>query len=130
MLFSLFYDFSSLQYSVLVILIAMMLSLEILNTSIEEIANLCADRYEPLVRKAKDCAAGAVLVLAISAVAVGLFFFWDFSTIAKIFDFFAGNIPLLVLLVLSVVLAVVFVAYGPTGIKERCFLHRHKNKTN
>lgn len=128
LLFSLFYDFSPVQIALLVVLIALVIAFETLNTCIEELSNLCADRYEPLVRFAKDAAAGAVLVTSLAAAAVGVIFFWNISVIQCIFGFFADNILLLVLLVLSVSASIIFVVLGPTGIKEKFILHRRKSK--
>lgn len=119
LLFSLFYNFSATQTALLIILIALIMFSEIVNTCIEELCNLVCDRYEPLIRIAKDTAAGAVLVLSIAAVAVAVVFFLDFDVIYGIFLFFCANPVLLALLLISAVFSVVFVKLGPVGIKEK-----------
>lgn len=119
LLFSLFYDFSVAQTALLIILIALIMAAEIVNTCIEELCNLISDRYEPLIRVAKDTAAGAVLVLSIAAVAVAAVFFLDFDVLYGIFLFFSDNPFLLVLLLISAVFSVVFVKLGPVKIKEK-----------
>ena len=119
LLFSLFYNFSAAQTALLIILIALIMFAEIVNTCIEELCNLISDRYEPLIRVAKDTAAGAVLVLSIAAVAVAVVFFLDFNVLCGIFLFFCANPVLLALLVISAVFSVVFVKLGPVGIKEK-----------
>lgn len=119
LLFSLFYNFSAAQTALLIILIALIMAAEIVNTCIEELCNLISDRYEPLIRVAKDTAAGAVLVLSIAAAVVAVVFFLDFDVLYGIFLFFFANPVLLVLLVISAVLSVVFVKLGPVGIKEK-----------
>lgn len=119
LLFSLFYNFSTAQTALLIILIALVIAAEIVNTCVEELCNLVADRYEPLVKVAKDTAAGAVLVLSIAAAAVAVVFFLDFDVLYGIFLFFMSNPVLLVLLVISVVFSVVFIWLGPVGIKEK-----------
>ena len=48
---------------------------EALNTSIEFLVNLLSPDFHPLAAKAKDVAAGAVLVAAIGALIVGGFVF-------------------------------------------------------
>ena len=48
---------------------------ELLNTSIEATVDLVTSEVHPLARTAKDCAAGAVLVSAITAVVVGVLLF-------------------------------------------------------
>lgn len=128
MMFSLFYDFSPTQTALLIVLVAAVIALETLNTCIEELSNLCADRYEILVRFAKDAAAGAVLVVSLSAVAVGIIFFFDLTVIRKILCFFADNILFLALLALSAVLSVIFIVLGPVGINEKWILYRRKFK--
>ena len=48
---------------------------EMLNTAIETIVDLVSPNINPLAKKTKDIAAGAVLVLAIGALVVGLIIF-------------------------------------------------------
>lgn len=126
--FSLFYNFSPTQIALLIVLVATVIALETLNTCIEELSNLCADRYEVLVRFAKDAAAGAVLVVSLAAVAVGIIFFFDLAVIQRILCFFADNVFLLALLVLSAVASVIFIAVGPVGVNEKRILFRRKFK--
>lgn len=128
MVFSLFYNFSPTQNALLIVLVATVIALETLNTCIEELSNLCADRYEILVRFAKDAAAGAVLVVSLAAVAVGIIFFFDLTVIHRILCFFADNAFLLALLVLSAVVSVIFIAVGPVGINEKWLIYRRKFK--
>lgn len=117
-LFSLFYNFSAVQWAILIILMGLVMALEVLNTCIEELCDLYTDRYEPLVKLIKDGAAGAVLVMSAAAAVVAVIFFWNIDIISSIITFFATNILLLVLLVMSTVLAVIFVLLGPVGIKN------------
>ena len=128
LLFSQFYDFSAVQIAILVILIASVMVAEIFNTCIEELGNLAADHYEPLIRSSKDAAAGAVFVISVAAVIVAVVFFWDISVFLQIFNYFANNIVMLVLFVLSAILCAVFVWLGPAGIKEKIIQHKLKTK--
>ncbi|UYZ62375.1 diacylglycerol kinase family protein [Hymenobacter weizhouensis] len=48
---------------------------ELLNTAIEAVVNLASPDYHPLAGRAKDVAAGAVLVMALAALVVGLLVF-------------------------------------------------------
>ena len=50
-------------------------SAEALNTAFEFLADVASPEFHPLVKKAKDVAAGAVLIAAIGAVAIGLLVF-------------------------------------------------------
>lgn len=55
--------------------IAFVVSMELINTAVERLADVVSPAWHPLVKKAKDIAAGAVLVAALSAVVVGLLVF-------------------------------------------------------
>lgn len=66
---------SSIEWSVLTLTIAVVLSAEAVNTAIEFVVDLVSPDYHPLAGKAKDVAAAAVLILAIAAVIVGILIF-------------------------------------------------------
>ncbi len=48
---------------------------ELLNTAVEAVVDLVSPEYHPLAGRAKDVAAGAVLVVALAALVVGLLVF-------------------------------------------------------
>lgn len=58
--------------AILVLTIALVISAELFNTSLEAIVDLVSPERHELAKTAKDVAAAAVLVLAIAAVIVGL----------------------------------------------------------
>jgi diacylglycerol kinase (ATP) len=60
-----------------VILVAMVLSLELLNTAVEAIVDLLTVAHHPLAKTAKDAAAGAVLVAAIASALAGYLIFYQ-----------------------------------------------------
>ena len=68
-------DITSTEWAAVLILIAMVLSAEIINSSLENLVNFVSPEYHPLAGKIKDLAAGAVLVIAIISVLVGLIIF-------------------------------------------------------
>ena len=51
-----------------ILLMAAVLAAELLNSAVESLADLVSPEYHPLVARAKDCGAAAVLVLSIAAV--------------------------------------------------------------
>jgi len=61
--------------------IGMVVAAEMLNTAIENVVDLASPEQHPLAGKAKDIAAGAVLICAIVSVVIGLLIFipkgWD-----------------------------------------------------
>lgn len=60
-----------------VILIAMVLALELLNTAVEAIVDLLTVAHHPLAKTAKDAAAGAVLIGAIGSAVAGYLIFYQ-----------------------------------------------------
>lgn len=64
-------DISRLEWVAVVLCIAVVLALEAVNTALEYLTDLVSPDYHPLAGKAKDVAAGAVLVAAIGAAVVG-----------------------------------------------------------
>lgn len=61
-----------LQWSILALTYSLVIAAELLNSAIEALVDLVSPDYHPLARQAKDMAAGAVVVAAFGAVAVGL----------------------------------------------------------
>lgn len=59
-------------WCVVVVCIGMVLSMEVLNTALEALCDKVSPEYHPLIKVAKDAAAGAVLVFAITSVVAGL----------------------------------------------------------
>ncbi len=66
---------SRAEWAVLVLLIALILVLEALNSAIEATVDLVTSEYHPLAKIAKDLAAGAVWLLALASVAIGAIIF-------------------------------------------------------
>jgi diacylglycerol kinase (ATP) len=66
-----FFQISPLEWSLIVIQIALVWSAEAFNTAIEKLADLVSADYHPVIKIVKDTAAAGVLILAISAVIVG-----------------------------------------------------------
>ncbi len=62
----------ALEWAVLLICMGMVLSAELFNSALEYLTDLVSPDYHPLAGKAKDAAAGAVLICAFVAVLVGL----------------------------------------------------------
>ena len=64
------------EWFVCLILFAQVMSLELVNTALEATVDLVTDERKPLAKKAKDAAAGAVLMSAIiAAILGGIIFF-------------------------------------------------------
>jgi len=70
-----FFDITTIEWCMVVICIAMVISAETFNSAIERLTDLASPEYHPLAGKAKDLAAGAVLVCAIGATIIGFIIF-------------------------------------------------------
>jgi diacylglycerol kinase len=69
--------FDAVRIGLVILAIALVMSLEIVNTALELLLNTVYPDHSPTVRRIKDLAAGAVLVAAIGAVALGVVLFWE-----------------------------------------------------
>ncbi len=67
-----FLGLGATQWAILVLTYSVVLATELLNSALEALTDLVSPGYHPLARQAKDVAAGAVVVTAIGAVAIGL----------------------------------------------------------
>ncbi|MEH7124099.1 diacylglycerol kinase family protein [Bacillus sp. JJ1532] len=74
-LMGLLLSISILEWLIILLAIGGMLSLEMINSSIERVVDLVTEDYHPLAKAAKDMAAGAVLIFAIISVIIGLIIF-------------------------------------------------------
>ena len=79
------FHISLTEWLICMILFALVLSLEIVNTAVEACVDLATEERKPLAKLAKDAAAGAVLVSAIFSAIIGLLIF-----IPKLGAFFAS----------------------------------------
>ena len=69
-----FLQIEAVEMAVITMTCAIVMVLELINTAIESVVDLTVKQsYHELAKIAKDCAAGAVLVSAIAAVAVAAF---------------------------------------------------------
>lgn len=59
------------------LLMAMLLAAELLNTAVESLADLVSPEFHPLVARAKDCGAAAVFVLSTVGVFLALLLLWQ-----------------------------------------------------
>lgn len=66
-----YYDLSSTEWIIQILVIALIMAIEGLNTAIEEVADFIHPEHHPKIGLIKDLAAGAVFIFAIAAVIVG-----------------------------------------------------------
>ncbi len=70
-----FFRVSAVEWAILALAMGMVFSAEMINTVAELAVDLLTQHYHPMAKVAKDVGAGAVLVAAIAAVAVGVAIF-------------------------------------------------------
>jgi diacylglycerol kinase (ATP) len=68
---------SAIWYAVVALTVAAVLAAELFNTAIEHFADHLHPEEAPQIKIVKDCAAGAVLVVSIAALAVAVAFVYD-----------------------------------------------------
>ena len=66
---------SMIEWCILAIVIGLVLMAEAFNSAIEQICNRINEDHDPSIKRIKDLAAAAVLLLAIAAAIVGLLIF-------------------------------------------------------
>lgn len=90
-----------------VVLVALVLSLELVNTAVEAIVDLLTVAHHPLAKTAKDAAAGAVLIASVGAAIAGYLIFYQgiMSGGARVFaavQQVPANLALIVLAIVAI----------------------------
>ena len=104
-----FYHFTRTERLAVFIVIGMVISAEAFNTAIEAIVDLVSPEQNRLAGLAKDAGAGAVLITAAAAAAVGVTLYADIGVLAEIFHTLTGSIPLLTGALASLVLWIIII---------------------
>jgi len=105
------------DWAILVIASGTVLAGEVVNTAIENAVNLASEEYSEYAKKAKDAAAGAVLISAFFAVITGIIIMFQPPAFISMFNHFMNNPLHFVIFVLSIIAATLFI-----------FLPKRKNK--
>ncbi len=70
-----FFSISLMEWLFCILCFALVISAELLNSAIEDVVDLASPQHHKLAEKAKDIAAGSVLITAVFAAIVGLLIF-------------------------------------------------------
>jgi len=70
-----FFSLSATEWGFAIVAIAFVFAAEALNTALEYLTDLVSPEYHPLAGRAKDAAAGAVLIAAIGSAIIGSIIF-------------------------------------------------------
>lgn len=70
-----YFDITSIEWCIILLVIGLVIGLEMINTAIESLVDLVTLERKPLAGKIKDIAAGAVLFASIIAIVIGVIIF-------------------------------------------------------
>ena len=74
------FDISRYEWIAVILCIGLVIAAELFNTAIERLVDFVSPQRHPIAGQVKDIAAGAVLVCALAAIAVGLIIFVPYLT--------------------------------------------------
>lgn len=97
------------DWAILVMASGTVLASEVINTAVENAVNLASEEYNKYAERAKDAAAGAVLVSAIFAVVTGFVIMFQPAAFVAMFNYFKDNPIYFALFVLSIIPATLFI---------------------
>ena len=75
LVFGFVFNISITEWLIVILCFGVVMSLELVNTAIEEVVNLASPDIHPLAKISKDVAAGAVLLSAIASAIIGIIIF-------------------------------------------------------
>ncbi len=117
------FDVSRLELIALLLAISFVLIAEMLNSAVEAAVDVASTSFDPLAKLAKDVAAGAVLIAAVNAVAVGyLVFSGEVATRSSEFLDKLSQAPselTLIALVLTIIIVIALKAAAGRGTPLR-----------
>ena len=130
--FSLFFSMNIWKYIILILVISSIIILEMLNSSLENLIDLCSKEYNTSAKIAKDIAAGAVLIMCFASVIIGLIFFTELEAYVKIWFFICKYPVIIIPFVLFSYACYEYIFLGPTEIKNKFkkIMYKFKNKTS
>ena len=114
-----FFVLSKIEAAILVIISALVIGAEMINTGIEKADDAFTREKKYEIKVSKDVAAGAVLVFAIASVIIGVLLLWQTAAFEALFNYYKENIGSLVLLILSLVVSLVLIFKFDFNKKEK-----------
>lgn len=76
-----YFQITNIEWLIISLTIGFVVTLELINTAIEEIVDSFTDKEHPSAKKAKDVAAAAVLIASLTAAVAGLIIFLPYLAI-------------------------------------------------
>ena len=115
LIFARFFHFTRSEWVLLLLTIGGVLAAEAVNTAIEEVCDKVSPEKNEHIRHAKDAAAGALLILAVFAVAIAVLLFGSIDGWKELFGFYVSHPVNLCALALSAVLSLLIIIH----VKQR-----------
>ncbi|MBR5827517.1 MAG: diacylglycerol kinase family protein [Clostridia bacterium] len=112
LIFSDWFVISKTEYVLLLITSALVLAAETFNTAVENSVNLYGEERTESGKIAKDAAAGAVLICAIISVINGIIIMFQPAAFVKMAQYFIANPLMIIVVLISLVIATIFIFYG------------------
>ena len=116
--FAYFYGISKAEWAVLVLMVFSVIGAELLNTAIEAAVDVATSEIKPMAKIAKDAAAGAVLVLAIAAILVGVCLFGNLEKISQTLIHIFTTPKILIPCLILGVADIIFIIFGGKNDKK------------
>lgn len=70
-----YFNITTIEWCLILMSVGLVIGLEILNTTVENLVDLVTQEWKPHIGKIKDMAAGAVLIASVIALVVGVIVF-------------------------------------------------------
>lgn len=113
-----FYELTRAEWAALLLTFASVISAELFNTALERLCDKVSPERDDLIRRCKDCAAGAVLVCAVIAVVIGAVLFWDTERFRAVGAYFSAE-PLRPVLLGTAIAAAVLFVFLPEKLRKK-----------
>jgi diacylglycerol kinase (ATP) len=119
------------EFAAVLVVISLMISVEVINTSIEKLCDYTCKNQNRMIGNVKDIAAGAVFISAVFAVLVGVLVFFQPSRMAAAWSIVTGSPLNIAVFILILTVMYFYVSKGPVKI-SRFFsrMTRHKQIKN
>lgn len=118
LVFARFFDLTREDYILLLLTIGGVIAAETVNTAIEDLCDKVSPDYHTLIRHAKDAAAGAVLILAVFAVIIGIILFCNFDGLCALYNFYITQPLNLCAIIALTAFSIIYIIFPPSKIKK------------
>lgn len=117
---AIYFRIQKMEWLVLFITVFLVIFAEMINTAIENVSDAISEEYNILIKKAKDIAAGAVLIATINAIVVGIIMFGEriINFSSDIFNNITMSKTSNILIAISIVVSITIVLKVINGNKS------------